>query len=300
MFTDLSGIKRYKINLHQHTTRSDGQKSPKEAVAVYKALGYDMIALTDHWEYGFPDMIDGMRIIPGCEYGAGDDAATGIFHIVSIGCEKEPDLSKFTTADRTSFACASYIINAIREAKGLAVLAHPAWSLNSAEMLLSIPGGFDATEIYNSVSDFGMSVRPYSGEIIDQLGMKKFVRPILAVDDTHYYRGDEGRGFIMAEADSVDSLGIAETVKQGRFYSSQGPEILLDRPEKDLVRVRCSPVSRIAFLTSRVWASGAVCEGHGLTEAFFRIYDTDLFVRAEVRDDEGRTAWSNVIKLCED
>ncbi len=34
--------------LHVHTTCSDGELTIKEAAAVYEALGFDFVALTDH------------------------------------------------------------------------------------------------------------------------------------------------------------------------------------------------------------------------------------------------------------
>ena len=40
--------KWYRGNLHLHTLRSDGQVFPDEAIMLYKKLGYDFLALTDH------------------------------------------------------------------------------------------------------------------------------------------------------------------------------------------------------------------------------------------------------------
>ena len=49
MIIDIEGNKRYKINLHTHTTISDGRKTPEQVAEIYRAAGYDMIAFTDHW-----------------------------------------------------------------------------------------------------------------------------------------------------------------------------------------------------------------------------------------------------------
>ena len=38
----------YKANLHTHTTVSDGQMTPEETKAAYKAQGYAIVAMTDH------------------------------------------------------------------------------------------------------------------------------------------------------------------------------------------------------------------------------------------------------------
>ena len=48
MFRDMFGNNRMKINLHTHTTQSDGRRTPEEAAKIYKDAGYDAIALTDH------------------------------------------------------------------------------------------------------------------------------------------------------------------------------------------------------------------------------------------------------------
>lgn len=41
----------FKGNMHLHTTRSDGSKLPRDLMALYKGIGYDFIAITDHHIY---------------------------------------------------------------------------------------------------------------------------------------------------------------------------------------------------------------------------------------------------------
>ena len=48
MIIDGNGERWYKGNLHTHTTDSDGLKSPDDVKRLYKSLGYDFLALTDH------------------------------------------------------------------------------------------------------------------------------------------------------------------------------------------------------------------------------------------------------------
>ena len=38
----------YKANLHSHSTVSDGERTPEELKAMYKARGYSVFAYTDH------------------------------------------------------------------------------------------------------------------------------------------------------------------------------------------------------------------------------------------------------------
>jgi len=45
---------QYKANFHTHTTRSDGRLNPDTVVDLYHALGYDILAITDHNEVTYP------------------------------------------------------------------------------------------------------------------------------------------------------------------------------------------------------------------------------------------------------
>ena len=60
----------YRGNLHAHTTCSDGQKTPKECMADYRAAGYDFLSITDHRMVTKPDpaeIPEGLVMIPGIE-----------------------------------------------------------------------------------------------------------------------------------------------------------------------------------------------------------------------------------------
>ena len=40
----------FRCNLHCHSNRSDGLRSPEEFVGTYRAAGYDFVCLSDHFE----------------------------------------------------------------------------------------------------------------------------------------------------------------------------------------------------------------------------------------------------------
>ncbi|MBQ3507266.1 MAG: hypothetical protein IJA91_01845 [Clostridia bacterium] len=302
MFTDMTGKRRLKVGLHTHTTVSDGHKTPEEVAAIYKNAGYDAIALTDHWVYGAGGEIGGLTILSGCEYNVGGvDEWTGVhetYHIVGIGMTRDPAVPEeyVRNQDGRIRDRVRDIVRLIREAGGLAVLAHPAWSLNTSEQILGC-GNFDATEIYNSVSDWGMSDRPYSGIIVDQIASYGMFLPLLATDDTHYYNGDECRGWVAVEADAAEELGLVESLRQGRFYATQGPEVHLERISHTAVRLTCSPAVKIAFLSNSVWSAGRMVRGEDLTEATYEFKRHEIFVRAEVTDACGRVGYSNIIPV---
>ena len=291
MYTDILGKKRYKINLHTHTTVSDGRRSPEEAAEIYKNAGYDAIALTDHWIFSPECEIGGLKILSGVEYNLPDEnTRDGLFHVVAVGMSHNPEIPNNNSITEQD------LIDSIHSAGGLAILAHPAWSLNTPEQILKFHG-FDATEIYNSVSEAHMSRRPDSSLIVDMLGARGCLMPLLAVDDAHYYDGDACRGFIMLEAESLEQNDVVSAIRDGRFYASQGPEVHLLHDGDDFV-VRCSPSEEIVFFSDGVW-SPRVFVGSGLTEARYTPRSFETFIRAEITDKDGKRAWSCSIPIKE-
>lgn len=290
MTKDLFGTNRLKVNLHTHTTLSDGAKTPKEVAEIYKKAGYDVIAITDHWLHRESGTLDGLRILSGAEYNiGGGDASTGVYHILGIGCSEKPDL--------TEEAGPQKIIDEVHRCHGLAILAHPAWSLNTAEQA-KVLHGVDGTEIFNSVSDAGESSRPYSGDFVDTAACQGLFYPLIADDDTHMYDGsDETKSWIMLEADpDASDAELLAAIKEEKFYATQGPEIHIRRDGDEII-VICSPVSRISFFSNAVWAPSRCHRGEGLTKAVCHVQPWEQFIRAEVTDAQGKMAWSNVIRL---
>jgi len=298
MHLDLFGNPRQKVAAHVHTTRSDGHVSPEQAAEIYRAAGFDAIALTDHWTYGAAWDNQGMQIFSGAEYNiGGGNAANGVFHIVGIGMEADPQLiNQNSGCLKDSIAEANHAAQAITQAGGIAVLAHPAWSVNTPEMIRQLDH-IAATEIYNTVSAVHESNRADSSDVIDMMATEGWVRPLLAVDDTHYYDGtDECKSFIMVQAEHADVKSILAAIQQGLFYASQGPEIHIVREDSDVI-VRCSPVCEIGFYSNTVWTPNRMHRGDGLTEAVYHLQPADTFIRAKVRDAQGKCAWTNILAI---
>ena len=292
MYIDMFGNVRYKVGLHMHTTLSDGLATPEKAAEIYRNAGYDAVAVTDHWKYHSAGEISGLKIISGCEYNVGaSDTSVNVMHIVGVGMENEPDLH-VETASRQD------IINAIKAQGGIAILAHPAWSLNSPEEALEL-SGFDAVEIYNSVSNVGQSSRPYSGYFVDLLANKGVSYPLVATDDTHFYNGlDDTKSYIMVKASSCTDKNILKGIVAGDFYATQGPELLTKR-EGNKIIADCSECVMIDFLSNSAWAPDKITRGDALIHAEYTVKPWDKWVRVEVKDKDGNYAWSNVITVAE-
>ena len=260
MITDHNGKKWLKVGLHTHTTLSDGKKTPEEVIAMYAEGGYDVLAITDHWKYAEGGQTQGMQLLSGCEYDmAGTDQISDrelTFHIVGVGMAYDPQLPaeyRRKTCQVSIYERVRTVVEKIRQAGGLAILAHPAWSLNTPEQIRNCGTDFDAVEIYNSVSEHHMSDRPYSGQIVDMLASEGIWYPIVATDDTHYYTGDEMRGITMVDAAVAEEKGLLEAIRAGACYGTQGPELSMERISEDEVRITCSPAVKVAFLSNVPW-----------------------------------------------
>lgn len=295
MYIDKNGDKWYKGNLHTHTTISDGVRSPEDVKALYKELGYDFIALTDHWQFGQGAENDssGLLVLPGVEYNFnGNDVLAGVYHIVSIGNKYEPDVTKDDSAQTA--------IDKINSSGGLAVLAHPAWSMNTYDMITPLKGLF-ATEIYNSISGVPFNCRPYSGEVVDQLAARGYYLPIIADDDTHFYKNEVGMSYIMVNLKDkpLTTENLMEAIRNCDFIATQGPffNVLIDGD--DVVLKSETPLSLVTFFTDTPfeWDRCTSMEDKPIYEARFKIKESVTFVRAECTATDGSIGYSQIIPL---
>ena len=284
----------YKGNLHMHTTRSDGAYTPEAALDLYRAAGYDFVALTDHYEYGEGFVApNGLLVLSGAEYDIGTDAINeGIYHIAAFGMKRDPGM----TRDRKPPV--QEIIDRVHAAGGLAALAHPAWSLNTPEQMAALRG-VDMTEIFNTFSDRPWNCRPYSGNVLDLLALRGVFFPLSAVDDTHFYQGEQCRSYVMVRAEECTSDAIISALGRGDFFATQGPtfecSVRLDGDGTGVIAVDCSPVERVTFFTDRAYTPDRCVCGHGLTHAEYRIKPGDRFARFELEDANGDFAWSSYV-----
>jgi len=289
MYTDINGDKWYKGNLHTHTTRSDGRSEPENTVALYKSNGYDFIALTDHWKISEHISGDILQIC-GCEYDTGRTVIEGIWHIVAIGIDGDIDLPR--TDPKPS---AQYIIDKINANGGIAILAHPAWSMNTPSEIKKLHG-LTATEIYNTVADMPRNLRGDSAVIIDRLAAEDYILPCVASDDTHFYDGDECKSFVWVKADELTQNSIVNAIKNGDFIASQAPFFSFTITD-DTVEVICTPVNTVAFMSDSVYTDDRITHGYNITHAVYKIKLSDTFLRIELIDSMGRHAWSSPIKI---
>ena len=285
------GLPFFKGNTHMHTTLSDGRLTPDEACAAYAREGYDFIVLSDHRRVGPTRRCGGMLVMSGAEYDYTFE--NEVLHIVAVlPDERMADVNCRLVGHND-------IIRMINDHGGAAILAHPAWSMNTTALMLSL-GDVCAAEIYNSFSDRPWNApRADSALPLDVLSNAGRTLPLVAADDSHRYGGEQCTSFTMVQAERCEPAAIIAALRAGKFYASQGPRFEDVEIFDDRMRVRTSPARSITFLSNLPWVSGRCRSGEGLTETeyVFERQRGEQWVRVEIVDAWGRRAWLSPIHL---
>jgi predicted metal-dependent phosphoesterase TrpH len=273
-----------KGNLHMHTTRSDGHLAPDDALELYRKAGYNFAALTDHWVQSKACVSHGMTVLGGCEWDTGDMVHAPVYHIVGVGMDREVSL------EGPAPFSPQQIIDAIGKAGGLAVLAHPAWSLTDPEAAARLTGLCGA-EVYNTMSGLPWNGRRADSSLyFDLWGAKGKLFRCMAADDSHSYSGEQTTSFLMVCADGNNADAVKRAIRAGDFYASQGPRFRSVRFGDGKVEVECLGAETVVFYSNTVWCGDRVASGR-TGFASYRIKSTDRYVRVELIDAEGRKAW---------
>jgi len=294
--------KMLKGGLHCHTTRSDGSGTPEEVIRYHHDHGYDFLALTDHRTYNYksfaPDVP--VTIIPGMEFDNTFESGGGFrtFHTVCIGparedgngFEQDEEFKSGTAKNQEEYQ--SYLDN-IHSKGNLTIYCHPEWSSTPARYFDKLKANF-AIEVWNSgcamVCDMDKDA-PYWDEL---LGQGQVIYGV-ATDDGHpMYQHCNGWVMVNAENNINSILGA---LKDGKFYSSCGPEIYdFYVDDEGMAHVECSPAAKVRFHTDKNPTRIVREKDELITSASFKVSGRK-YIRAVVIDENGKYAWTNPIFL---
>lgn len=174
------------VNLHIHTTYSDGVGNFRDIVTQAKQNGYSTISITDHnTVQGHIDNADlSDFVITGVEF---DVWYKYIFlHLLAYGIDiKNSSMQKFYAKNKSEtekdilriFAKRDIkeLIDSIHKAGGIAVLAHPAccWALNMEKFVRELKAlGLDGIEIYYPYPRWRKYLRFISNDEIEKIADK--------------------------------------------------------------------------------------------------------------------------------
>lgn len=275
-----------KANFHCHTTESDGRLTPAECMALYRKAGYEILAITDHKRVTDPGKApDGLLMIPGTEL---DFQLPGQWvHLIGLG------MNERIAAEWDRNGTPQQAVNDILRLGGVALLAHPAWSLNTPDFIASLKGVCGA-EIWNSVSTVPHNAdRADSSSLLDVAWASgASLLPVFANDDSHFYDSEATVAATMVQTGELTETAVLDALKNGRFYATLGPQIRQIETDGYTLTVHCSEAETVIFYSNMPWVSDRTVTGRKITEATYVISPGDRYVRVEVRDAAGRKAWS--------
>jgi hypothetical protein len=314
----------YKGNLHTHSTLSDGTYTPEELKEVYKQHGYSFLALSDHRSFYchdelndpnfliYPSM-EGNMTAPEETLGCGGYRA---YHMQVLYDPEIPtdrpleDGERIEAPERTTweqyYISAQKYIDTMRARGNLITVNHPIWSRLRYEDVSALDGFF-AMEIYNSECALdGMDTG--EGTVFWDLLLRQGKKVWgIAADDCHNRNKPDGkapigserfsscRGWVQVYAPELSVAALSKALKEGRFYSSTGPEITRFEVKNGIAYLACSAVQKIELIGEPCRARGFFDPEAQLTEANWKLDGRERYIRAQVTDRSGRKAWTNPI-----
>jgi hypothetical protein len=287
-------------SLHCHSDRSDGACSPEAVLAAYRGAGYDFVAITDHLEpeYGFrvadtPSTVpDGLIAISAAELSTGEWSHRDTFWVAAVGLPAGFELD-----------AAARPIGRLEEARAAGawiVLLHP--RLNHWD---PAPRGarqpevelVDAVEVYTHSLAATWPDQAHGSAALDALLESGRRVGAVAADDAHFvHRKDRFGAWVMASAERPDEEGVMAALRDGRYFSTQGPRLdglVLDGHRLD-VRVRDVYAVCVTGAGDRWRSAQQRFLAEGDAAADFDVGDfAGSYCRVTVVDEHGRRAWSN-------
>ena len=313
----------YKVNLHCHTTLSDGQMTPSEVKAHYKTNGYSAVAFTDHDLYvPHPELSDDEFIaLHGYELEVDEDAPGKPFktirtcHMCFVALDPETDTPVCWNEEYVFPKCKhniplvktnpseppyvrSYTHEGIsdlmqrgREGGFFVTYNHPTWSMERYSEYSGYTG-MHAMEIMN----YGCIVAgypEYNDHAYDDL-LKDGRRIYAVAGDDNHGDYDVCGTYTTVIAPRLGYRELTDALLKGHFYSSEGPEIKALYLEDGKLVIETSPASSIYWcsdLRRTGWREAK--EGESITRAVFDFPSDVGYFRFTVTDGCGKKAYTN-------
>lgn len=294
-----------KGNLHTHTTVSDGNFSPEHIINIYQRQNYDFLMISDHEVYSnyLNSIPTTMTMIPGYEASGKKNhrQQNSIYHLLIIAKQQVTSFehgTRFQKFDDSSIEAVQQFIDEMRDKGHMVILCHPHWSTLEYDEILKL-NGLTGVEVYNGASDVlhnvGNSIVCYDALLRN--GSQMYA---IASDDNHNGNGledDSFRGWIEVFADSSSVSDITTAIANGNFYSSTGPKIIDVRYDQENVEIEFEQGERI-YLHEQARNGQVVRLERELNgTAKFKLRGNEDYIRLEVVNSSGQTAWTNRIEL---
>lgn len=265
-----------RVQLHCHTTESDGTFRPEELLRMYKAAGYAFVFITDHNRVTRGDILDDETFL----------ALPGSEDTVSKMRPLGPHLLRLFATAPARGGDPQRVIDETAAAGGICGLCHPSWTGNLwtgawPERAVATLRGYHFIEIRNPHS------RPRDDTARWEAALRRRAAPVwgVAVDDCHT-RAQFNRGWITIRVPGISAADLKRALRGGAFYASTGPAAEFG-VEGTTITARVEEPLSMRFIDARSQVRMAV-EG---TDGGYAVRGDEQYIRVEA--SRGRYAvWS--------
>jgi predicted metal-dependent phosphoesterase TrpH len=281
----------YKGNTHAHTTKSDGNETPRRVARWYLDHEYNFLVLSDHntltpTRYIDTDDRDDFILIPGEEVTDRAEGKPVHMTALGIGAVVEPRHGK------TIVETLQNNVKAVHEAGGIAIVNHPNWRYSfGANELEAVPEAklFEVYNVTKDCNDFPAGGAPGTENIWDAVLASHVLMYGVVSDDTHDYLGEfsaglanPGRGWIMVRASELTPKAILSAIEKGNFYGTNGVVLRsVDVTDKDY-SIEIEPSDDARFTTYFIGKGGAVLKEDYNLKAAYQFTGDEGYVRAKI------------------
>jgi len=326
---------KYKANLHCHTNVSDGRHTPEEIKDIYKNHGYSIVAYTDHDILIPHDDLndDSFLALHGYEMEFTGERRNDESHPTCHMCliQRDPDNLKQVCWHREKYVCIgnaskykdqiqfdenepdferdhtpeviSKAMQLGRENGFFVTYNHPTWSMENFNDYMSFHG-MHAMEMCNYACSID-GYEEYNPRVYDDMlrGGERIY--CIDADDNHNWSADDSPefdscgAFTVIFAEDLSYKSVMDSLFDGKFYASQGPEIFSLSYDEEKIYIKFSPAKRVYLSTNGRRLQWRYSTDTPLTEAVFDIPRESTYFRITVEDYTGKHANTNAYFLDE-
>jgi len=198
--------------LHVHSIFSDGEESLERLVKTFIDAGMSFAAVSDHAEVfdeqrmqeyvALCDSLSSDRflVIPGLEFAL----KGGSIHILGYGITKRVRASNI-----------EQLVDGIREAGGIVVLAHP--PVGSINMIGPVKGKLDGIEVWNGRYDGTIAPRAESFQLLRHIRISNPKAAAYCGIDLHKLGQLQRAVYVDVDAARLERAEIMSALRAGRF-----------------------------------------------------------------------------------
>lgn len=293
--------KFYKVNLNCRTNISDGQLTPEEIKELYKSQGYSAVAFSDrdrlisHEELNDTDFV----ALSAFEFTVEEEDGRKIsLNAIAL----DPSVNEYCYEPKGPMSKGEIreLIKGLREKGFFIICNHPRKSGAKCGKDTAYED-VDAIEMINYSAITTEGVYEYNENYYEDV-LKTGVLPYCVAADGNkndfpfgYRKCDSCGAYVMIQAEELTYEALADSLKNGRFYSTEGPEIYQMWFRSEVLYIRCSPVDRIMFESAtrreiHYGDNGNMLDGKGL---YFWVMPEHGYARVTIIDKNGKKAYSN-------